>query len=342
MNAVSQPETPVLHARLATLPDPSARRVLIAASLHAGSRRKRARLAEIADRLTAAGYAVQTTDNADELASLAGRWHERGDLRAVVAGGGDGTALLVRSRVPPDVPMLPLPLGTESLLGRYVSQSSQPAAVCRTLDEGVSVGLDLGRAGGRPFLLMISAGFDAEVVRRLHQARRGHITRLSYIKPTLATIRSYAYPELQLYCEGQEGGPSEAMSCRWLFGFNLPTYACGWQLAPHAAGTDGLLDVCTFQGGSLLSGLRYLWHVVRGSHLQLSDAQFVRCSRFRLEAAGGANVAYQLDGDWGGVLPVDVEVAPGQCRLLVARDVAERLGFTLPDGDSAAALHQRL
>jgi diacylglycerol kinase (ATP) len=326
-----------MHTRVATSPAPSARRVLVAASLHAGSPRKRVQLAGIADRLTAAGYAVQMTGEVEELTALANQWWEQGDLRAVVAGGGDGTATLVRSRVPLEVPLLPLPLGTESLLGRYVSQSSEPAAVCRTLDEGVTVELDLGRAGDRPFLLMISVGFDAEVVRRMHHTRRGHINRLSYVKPVVQAIRSYTYPKLQLYCGGHEPDPPEPVSCRWLFGFNLPTYACGWQLAPGAVGTDGLFDVCTFQSGSLLGGLRYLWHVVRGSHLQLADAQLVRCPRFRVEAADGTDVAYQLDGDWGGVLPVDVEVMPGQCRLLVSRDAAVRLGFALPDHDPAAA-----
>ncbi len=324
-----------MDARTATPSDPAARRLLLAASRFAGSARKRAQLAGVAEGLTAAGYTVHMTSDADELAELACRWSEQGELRGVLAGGGDGTASLVRSRVPLSVPMLPLPLGTESLLGRYVSQSSDPAAVCRTVDEGVTIGLDLGRAGERLFLLMISAGFDAEVVRRLHEIRRGHITRLSYLKPTLATIRSYEYPELQLYCGGDASGQPQRVSCRWLFGFNLPTYACDWQFAPGAVGTDGLFDVCTFEGGSLASGLRYLWHVIRGSHLKLVDAQLVRCGRFRVEAVGGAQVAYELDGDWAGYLPVDVEVMPGECRLLVARDVAARLGFALPDDATA-------
>ncbi len=325
-----------MHARSATIPNCSARRVLLAASRFAGSSRKQTQLTGIADRLTAAGYVVATICDVDELAALAAQWSQQGELRAVLAGGGDGTASLVRSRVPLEVPMVPLPLGTESLLAGYVSQSSAPDAVCRTLDAGVTIELDLGRAGGRLFLLMISAGFDAEVVRRLHETRRGHITRLSYVKPTLATIRSYVYPELQLYCGGRED--TQPVSCRWLFGFNLPTYACDWQFAPDAVGTDGQLDVCTFRGGSLASGLRYLWHVVRGSHLQLADTHLVRCPRFRVEAVGGAEVAYELDGDWAGCLPVDVEVTPGECRLMVSRDAARRLGFRLPEDDPAAAV----
>ena len=119
--------------------------------------------------------------------------------------------------------------------------------------------------------------------------------------------------------------------CRWLFGFNLPLYALALPIAPDAVGTDGLLDVCTFERGAVWSVARYLWHVVRKLHLTLPDAHVCRTRRFRIEPTTSANLAYQLDGDYGGTLPVDVEVLPGQLRLMVSPETACRLGFTVPD-----------
>jgi diacylglycerol kinase family enzyme len=201
------------------------------------------------------------------------------------------------------------------------------------VDQGVSVPLDLGQArsnrfGRRFFLSMISAGFDAEVVRRLHERRRGNITRRSYIQPALEVIRSYEYPELQLYCPEAANDEAALIRCRWVFGFNLPLYARGWKVAPDAVATDGLIDVCTFDRGSVGNVARYLWHVMWKSHLRLADANLVRSSSLRIEAAGGADVAYQVDGDYGGSLPVDVDVLPGKLRLLVMPEVARRLGFS--------------
>jgi diacylglycerol kinase family enzyme len=286
----------------------------------------------ISSRLAAAGFTAHLSTDLDELAAVAREWHQAGQLRAVVACGGDGTAALVRNHLPLEIPLLALPLGTENLLSRYLSQTAEPEDVCQTIERGVVIGLDLGKAGEQHFLMMISAGFDAEVIRRLHHGRRGHITRLSYVWPTLETIRSYAYPELQLYCHQAEASPVESGRCRWLFGFNLPLYACGWRLAPDAVGTDCQLDVCTFGRGSLASGIQYLWHVMWGSHLRLADSKLRRSSHFRVEAADGAQVSYQLDGDFAGTLPVDVEVLPEQLRMLVSPLVAQRLGFVLPEG----------
>jgi diacylglycerol kinase family enzyme len=66
-------------------------------------------------------------------------------------------------------------------------------------------------------------------------------------------------------------------------------------------------------------------------HLNLPDAQLCQARRFRLEAADGGKVSYQVDGDFGGELPVDVEVLPGQLRLLVSRAAAHRMGITVPN-----------
>jgi diacylglycerol kinase family enzyme len=317
--------------------DPQARSLLISVSPRAGSRSTERRALGVAAELEAAGYQVQVTNNLDELSELAADWHEAGRLRCVLACGGDGTAAIVRNRTPLDTPLLLVPMGTENLLGQYVAQSAAPAAVRETVDRGVAIRFDLGQyrheetgsevSGSRYFLTMISAGFDAEVVRRLHRRRRGNITRLSYVQPTLETIRSYEYPELQLYCHDDSRRPVEPVCCRWVFGFNLPLYARGWQVAPDADGTDGLLDVCMFHRGSLVHVARYLWHVMRKSHFQLADARLTRGRSLRVEATGPADVAFQVDGDYGGTLPVEVEVLPGMLRMLVLPDVARRLGF---------------
>lgn len=333
---------PILNLRLpmelpAADPPPSeARRLLVCYSPFAGARSGEQRAMGIAAALESAGYAVHATSDLVELAALAAQWQAAGELRCVVACGGDGTAAIVRNRIPLEIPLLLVPMGTENLLGRYISQSREPQRVRETVDHGVSVALDLGRAHDKQgtshhFLSMISAGFDAEVVRRFQERRRGNITRLSYIQPTWETIRSYEYPELAVYCDNSSA-ESDPVRCRWAFGFNLPLYARGWKVAPDADATDGLLDVCTFERGSVGNVGRYLWHVIWGSHLRLADAKLSRCPKLRIEAAGGAagssDVAYQVDGDFGGTLPVEVDVLPGGLRLLVMPKIAWRLGFS--------------
>jgi diacylglycerol kinase family enzyme len=104
---------------------------------------------------------------------------------------------------------------------------------------------------------------------------------------------------------------------RWAFVANLPCYAAGLQFAADADGGDGLLDVCTFSGGSLWDGLRYLSYVLLGKHQELDDCCMATGSRLRIEADGP--VPYQLDGDPGGMLPLEIEILPRRLNLVLPK-----------------------
>ncbi len=242
-----------------------------------------------------------------------------GNLRAVVAAGGDGTFRLIAERTRPGTPLVVLPLGTENLLARYMGFTADASALTKIIAEGRTTHLDAGMAGTRLFTMMAGCGFDAEVVRRLHSERKGNIHHLSYAMPILDAIRQYEYPELRVYYAPSDLDSTELtaeITARWVFVVNLPRYAGGLSFAPQASGTDGLLDVCTFKEGSLLHGLMYLGGVMLGQHEGMQDFTRVQTRRVRVEAAGPA--PFQLDGDPGGELPAEFSISPGRIRLLVS------------------------
>lgn len=320
--------TDALSTQAARLPD-AARTVLIAVNPKAGSGPAGQKIEHLRQLLQADEFHVETHTTLDDLAVSVAQAQAAGTLRTVVAAGGDGTVAELVNRTKPGVPLAVLPLGTENLLARYLGQPRTAEATAEAITGGVTVPLDAGRANGRLFMLMVSAGFDAEVARRLHAARTGHITRLSWIKPIWDTIRSYNYPELRVYCRGEparEGSdPVDAYRCRWAFGVNLPRYALGLQMVPAAVATDGLLDVCLLRRGSLPHGLRYLAGVMLGRHARFADCTMTQCRSLRIEA--DAPVPYQIDGDPGGWLPVDVEMLPARVTLVVSSRTAHSLGF---------------
>jgi diacylglycerol kinase (ATP) len=307
----------------------ASREVLIAANPRAGARSRAAVVEELRRRLEDHGLSASVVSDADQLAELVDRGLASHRLRAVIAAGGDGTVGLVANRTPPGTPIGILPLGTENLLAKHLGLVGDPAQLARLIAGGTCAKFDAGQAGGRLFTLMAGCGFDADVVQRLHSQRRGHIQHLSYAKPILDAIRTYQYPELQVLYAPSGAEPeaplSEKICARWVFVVNLPRYAGGLSFAPQASGTDGLLDVCTFKEGSLWNGLWYLSGVMLGQHHAMQGFQRIQTARLHIDSAEPA--PYQLDGDPGGLLPIEMGVVPERLTLVVSPDWARRAGF---------------
>lgn len=316
--------------------------MLIAANRVAGSGKRWRAIERLSAELRRRDLHSRIIESLDEMAHETAYLLSVGQLRVVVAAGGDGTAAEIVNRTPQGSPMAIFPLGTANLLANYLGIGHDPATVAEMIAEGHTDRLDAGQANGRLFLLMASVGFDADVVRRLHVARQGHIRPWAYAKPILHSICSYKYPKLRVYCAPAESAidysiPADAITftgnsqerqasnnadwsppicCCWAFVFNLPRYGGGLNLAPAAAGFDGRLDLCTFERGGLMAGLQYLAAIVRGRHQRLREFTGCQGQRFRIEADD--NVYYQLDGDVGGLLPLAIEILPRRLRVVVS------------------------
>ncbi len=300
-------------------------RVLISLNPKAGARSGQPLIDAVQSGLTERGFQVETITDIDQLANQAATSLAAGQLRAVISAGGDGTVALIADRTPPGTPIAVFPLGTENLLAKYLGMTASVTSLLDSVSDGKTLTLDAGEANGHLFLLMVGCGFDADVVRRLHNERTGHIHHLSYAKPILDSIWNYEYPELRVFCDSDDRPQSPAetipetpISARWVFVGNLPRYAGGLRILPDADGNDGLLDLCTFKGGSIWNGLRYLSGVMIGQHQTWEDCTTRRARCLRIEAEAGANeVPFQMDGDPGGFLPVDIRILPNRLTLIV-------------------------
>ena len=260
------------------------------------------------------GFKVEVFTDLAAATSQANRWHAEGCLRTLVGVGGDGTAAELVNRTDEGVPLTLFPGGNSNLLARYLGMTKDPEFIFRTIVDGVAARLDAGKANGRIFLLMIGCGFDAEVVNRVHGCRTGHISLKDYLPQVRDVIRSYKYPEIRANWE-DDGQPAGSLTARWLFVFNLPCYGGGFRIAPHADGSAGLLDVCGFRSGGFW---RHLATIMLRQHRRLPG--WMTCRRPRLRITSDAQVPYQIDGDPGGMLPLDVEVLPGRLTLVVPKE----------------------
>jgi diacylglycerol kinase (ATP) len=286
----------------------------------------RAEILSLCSNLRRLGIRPRVFSRRDRLAERLSQPERRAALICLVAAGGDGTVGDLINRFP-DVPLTILPLGTENLLARYLGIPCDGRAVAELIAQGCERRLDVGLLNGRRFMMMVSAGFDADIVHRLHARRSGNIRKSNYIQPILETSRTYRYPKLRVTVDGEgpstgrplgrrrPWGSSWPVKGRLVMVANLPEYALGLPIAGDAAGDDGLLDLRIFKRRSAFQMIRYLYNVALRRHEELADVRVARVRTVRIESK--VPVPVQCDGDPAGFTPAEISVLPGALTVLV-------------------------
>ncbi len=300
--------------------------VILSLNPKAGRHSSKERAELLAKTLQEAGLEVEIQTDLAVVASRANELHRAEKLRALIGVGGDGTAAELTNRTEPGVPIALLPSGTANLLAKHLKYSFDPGKFAQMILAGKVMKMDVAQANGRLFLAMIGCGFDAEVVSQVHAARMNnpkgaHINYWSYAKPILRSIASYRFPKIRAEFLDETGAETgEFYDIPWVFICNIPNYGWGIPMAPGAKGDDGQLNALLWRGGSLWSGvlLSFLASLC-GLHRFWWRARMRTGKNFRLSVAPnqreGATVPYQLDGDPGGNLPVDVRLLENRLTI---------------------------
>jgi diacylglycerol kinase family enzyme len=243
------------------------------------------------------------------------------DYRAAVVIGGDGTLRAVAERLyavftdPP--PLVLVPMGTANLIGKHLAlpwRHRDPVElVARAIAGGKVVRLDAGQANGHLFLLMASAGFDAQVVHEMQRVRNGPIDFLSYAIPTLLTFHRYTFPSLQVKVDGKVAFPfGQAIAIV----ANVPEYGVGFPFLPGARPNDRLLDVCVLPCKNRKDLLHLTMLAAAGEHLQMEGAVLASGTEITIESPEPTPI--QVDGDAFGHTPLEIQLLPRTVGFIVA------------------------
>ena len=295
--------------------------VIISANPKSGSFSRHGLVLELKSAIESVGFQCEVHTDLDQMASRCRELIQSNDLRTVIAAGGDGTASKVASLIPHDVPLTLFPTGSENLLAKYFSITADPAACARSILKLRTNPIDVMMVNDKLSLLMASIGFDAEVVRCVHQSRKSHVTKLAYWSAIIETLLRYRWPVLRISIFDENGRILEDVTGGWVFVFNVPRYAAGLSIMNDAIEHDGYLDVGVFGQGGLVRNIWYYWSVVRGKHQMLKQWRRFRSSSIRIESAGQTNLqksltSCQADGDWVCELPVSIQILSRQLRIV--------------------------
>jgi len=282
--------------------------VLIQRNPHAGTARKQRQVLELVRELKCLGLRPRLFSSRDRLDAWMAESDHRNRLRCVVGAGGDGTLQDLICRHPGTV-MGQLPIGTENVLSRYLGIPRDGRAVARIVAAGKYKRMDIGRWKDRPFVLMASVGFDAEIIHQAHAERSGHTSRWRYLWPIAVALWNRPGQSLSVSIDDQP--PRTAQMAVVV---NVPRYALGLNMATQARDDDGLLEVRLFKHGSAWSMWWYFLNLCLGTHERLSHVESLQGVKIRIESPTPQPV--QVDGDPAGKTPIELSVSPRALSIL--------------------------
>jgi diacylglycerol kinase (ATP) len=251
--------------------------------------------------------------NAVEAAERVADLAARNVCDAVVAAGGDGTFRAVATGAAGTaLPVGVIPLGTGNVLANEIGLKRKAEAVAEVLLFGDEIEARGGLANGEPFFLMLGAGFDARIVSKLDYRTKRAFGRGAYIYPVARTlVEGPRFFDVEI--DGRRFDAS------WVILSFATRYGSLFKLAPEAGvGRDTLVAV-VMEAGSRLETAVNLIALARGQLAQPETRpKGVHVLPVKVARIGRLTTApLEIDGDRGGVSPVEVRADGQSARLLV-------------------------
>jgi YegS/Rv2252/BmrU family lipid kinase len=263
---------------------------------------------EAAMRSHGIAFRVDRTTSIEHARELGADACAAGEVAAAM--GGDGLAGAVAGALlDGDGVMALLPGGRGNDLARKLGLGHDPVAAVDVLVAGAERRIDVGEAGGRVFVGILSAGFDSEVNEIANGTRLPLGTQV-YAYGALRALWSWTPAHWHVTVDGAEhefSGYAVAVSNSGVFGGGM------W-LVPDAKIDDGLLDVAFTEDQPKRAYLRGLTRVFKGTHVHEPGFRIIR----------GRDVAFHADrpftayadGDPIADLPATVRVRPNALRVI--------------------------
>ena len=236
--------------------------------------------------------------------------------------GGDGTLSAAAGGLCYSSTILcPLPGGTMCVFCRELGIPPDPLEAVSSILMGEKITIDVGQIWGArsvdpgsdtKFLLLASAGIDAETVRSVNWNLKRVIGPMAYVVQGAINFFSYRAPRLTVTDEHGIDRVGYHLIVQ-----NARLYGGSVVMAPKAKLDDGRFDVILIKKSGRLAILQFLYAIRSGDHVRLPYVDYFRSSSVNIQCADPDSI--QADGDCMMKLPAKITILPKALHVLAPR-----------------------
>ena len=256
---------------------------------------------------------VVVTEHPGHAVELARRASQHADM--LIAVGGDGTVSdVITGAVGSHVPIGIIPSGSTNMVAKdlRIPRNVERAAKI-ALGDGRPLSLDVARVARTTCVHIAGAGYDAEIMRRVSTRAKRRFGWLAYLPPAVRQLRYPAFG-LRLVVDGiAYRGRARLV----LFAIGGSFIHRRLRVGEGIDRADGQVDVCIFNPPSIAATVSCIGWILLGRPRRSRWQRQVRGKRMRIET--NPPVAMEVDGDYIGDTPVDIEILESPARVIVPR-----------------------
>ena len=257
-------------------------------------------------------YLVRFTKTAKHATLLAKELASRGDIKAIVAVGGDGTIHeVINGLAGSNIPLGVIPAGSGNDFCRNLEIPLRCERALERILKHERKKIDIGRINDRYFGTVAGIGFDgkvADMINRSSYKKLFNFVRLggvSYIAGVMNVLWTYKPIDVQLTIDQM---PYHLTNVWMIAVANSRFYAGGMNICPEADYHDGLFDICVVQHLTKMELIRMFPTVFSGRHIHHPSVNMFRGKE--MEVLTESPLMIHGDGETIGQTPAKLTVEP--------------------------------
>lgn len=233
----------------------------------------------------------------------------KSNVELIIAAGGDGTINeVVNGLDGSEIPLGVIPIGTTNVLAAELRVPRTPESLAISFLHGASRQVSVGRANGRRFTMMASAGFDADIIQNTSPVLKRAIGKGAYICAFASELFRYTPRRLTVRLDGKHISASQVLIAKG------GRYAGNFIAVPHVSLDQPVFCVYVADLSSRREICRMVTALLRGRLSAYPGIKTFLANEVLLD--GGDDAPIQADGEIIGVLPMRLTIDHARLRVV--------------------------
>jgi len=235
----------------------------------------------------------------------------------IVVSGGDGTVnevakglFLAKSQVP----MAIFKSGTVNDFACHLQLPVSAHGFVDMIENGNDIPVDIGLLNGEVFINIAAGGIFTSVAHMTKKEVKKYLGRGAYYLEAMSGLPKNLRTSYRLKIESEEFTTEDDYH---LFLITNSSSVGGFdRISPAADLQDGVFDCMFIRKAPIVGKADVFMKILMGKHLDNKYIDYFQTKHIKIELIGNDQLDVDVDGEFGGQLPIEIEVKPAGIHIL--------------------------